>query len=68
MTRRFLARHGIDYEERDVDIEANTRELVEKTGQLSIPVTFIGEHMISGYNEPELRRVLQAEGVEIEAN
>ncbi len=63
MARRFLAQNRIDYEERDVDIEANGLEMLERSGQMSIPVTFVGDRMIIGFNEPELREALKAEGV-----
>ncbi len=65
MTRRFLAKHGIDFEERDVDVDENGREMLERSGQMSTPVTFVGDRMIIGFNEPELRAALAAEGIDL---
>ncbi len=57
--------HKIAFEERDVDTDDFSREMIERSGQMSVPVTFVGERMIIGFNEPELRAALAAEGHEI---
>ncbi len=45
-----------------MDLDDYSREMIERSGQMSIPVTFVGDRMVIGFNEPELRAALAAEG------
>ncbi len=45
-----------------MDLDDYSREMIERSGQMSIPVTLVGDHLIIGFNEPELRSALAAEG------
>ena len=38
-------------------------ELVKKTKQIGVPVTFIGDKFVVGFNEPELEALLKANGL-----
>jgi glutaredoxin len=48
--KRYLTRQGIDFELRDVDDPAISRELVRKTGSRSIPVLDAGGRILTGYS------------------
>ena len=48
--KRYLARRGVDYEERDVDDPAVAAELLRKTGSRSIPVIDVGGRMLTGFS------------------
>lgn len=56
---------GLNVEYTNVDISGNkaaAMELVKKTKQIGVPVTFIGDKFIVGFNEPELEAALKANG------
>ncbi|HBL36650.1 MAG TPA: NrdH-redoxin [Firmicutes bacterium] len=57
--KSFLAEEGISFHEVNVgqDPEA-ARQMVELTGQRSVPVTTIGEQIIIGYNPNGIRELL----------
>jgi len=59
MAKEFFAEHGIAYTEHDVasDIERR-RELIEKSGQLGVPVILVGNDLVVGFDEGRLRELL----------
>jgi glutaredoxin-like YruB-family protein len=60
MAKQYFKSKNIDYEEVDVssDIEA-AREMIEKTGQMGVPVIEIGDKIIIGFNKPAIERALK---------
>ena len=55
----FLQEEGIEYKEVNVGEDpAGARQMVEITGQRSVPVTTIGEQIIIGYDPDGIREVL----------
>jgi glutaredoxin-like YruB-family protein len=60
MAKQYFKSKNIDYEEIDVssDIEA-AREMIEKTGQMGVPVIEIGDNIIIGFNKPAIERALK---------
>ncbi len=57
--KEFLKQHNIPYTEHDVAADADKRkEMIEKTGQMGVPVTIIGDEAIVGYNEGKLKELL----------
>ena len=57
----YLKSRDIPYSEKDVskDVELQ-QELTKRTGKLSVPVTIIGEEIISGYNREKIGAVLDS--------
>jgi glutaredoxin 3 len=55
----FLKEHNIDFEDIDVasDHEA-AHEMVEKSGQMGVPVIDINGKIIVGFNKPEIESAL----------
>ena len=55
----FLKKHKIKFSEANVaeDIES-AREMIEKTGQMAVPVIEINDVFIIGYDEEKLRELL----------
>lgn len=55
----FLKKHKVKFVEANVgaDIEA-AREMIEKTGQMAVPVVEINGEIIIGYDEEKLRESL----------
>lgn len=63
LTRNYLNERGIPFREKNVidDIDLQ-EELMAKTGELSVPVVFVGNKQISGYNRALLENELDAAG------
>ena len=57
----YLKSRDIPYSEKDVskDVELQ-EELTKRTGKLSVPVTIIGDEIISGYNREKIGAVLDS--------
>ncbi len=59
--KQYLDSKKVAYEEIDVDANQEAaRELVEKSGQAGIPVVFIGDEMIVGFDRPRIDSALTA--------
>lgn len=59
-TKQFLKENNVKFKEINVDSYPNAaRELMEKTGQLGIPVTIVDGKPIIGFNVPELKKALK---------
>jgi glutaredoxin-like YruB-family protein len=49
--KEYLARKGVSYEEVDVSTDRKAAgEMVKKSGQMGVPVIFIGDTMLVGFN------------------
>ncbi len=59
-TEEFFKAHKIKYKSIDVGSDYKAaREMVEKSGQMGVPVIDIDGQIIVGYDEPRLRKVLK---------
>lgn len=55
----FFKEHNIQYTKVDVGVDAVKRnEMVEKSGQMGVPVMDIGGQIVIGYDEDALRELL----------
>ncbi|MBI3930574.1 MAG: PDZ domain-containing protein [Chloroflexi bacterium] len=62
MVKEFLSQKGVTYKEYDVSLDQNAaRQLVNRTGQMGVPVTVIDGQTIIGYDRVQLERVLSRE-------
>ncbi|MEN6371163.1 MAG: glutaredoxin domain-containing protein [Armatimonadota bacterium] len=58
--KRYLAEKGISFLDKDVATDINARnEMVQKSGQLGVPVIEIDGHIIIGFNKPKLDEMLK---------
>ncbi len=56
----FLKENKIEFESKDVGKDVNARqEMVEKTGQMGVPVTDIDGEIVVGFNVPLLKHHLK---------
>lgn len=62
MAKDYFKEQGVAYEEINVatDIEKR-KEMVEKSGQLGVPVIEIGDKVIVGFDEEEIASLLSAQ-------
>ena len=59
MAKDFFKEKNIAYTEYDVASNLEKRkEMMEKSGQLGVPVIFIGDQMIIGFNKPKIAAAL----------
>ena len=54
MTKEFLKENNIEYTDYDVSTDAEKRqEMIEKSGQMGVPVIFVGDPSNPSLREPE---------------
>ena len=59
MAKDFLKENNVEYTEFNVAEDAEKRqEMVEKSGQMGVPVIMIKGNMMIGFNEEKLRELL----------
>ena len=59
MTKEFLKEKGIEYTDFNVAEDADKRqEMIEKSGQMGVPVVYVGDEMMVGFDEGKLKAAL----------
>ncbi|MDQ5901709.1 MAG: glutaredoxin 3 [Patescibacteria group bacterium] len=59
MAKDFFAANNVAFTDYDVSTdEAKRSEVIERSGQMGVPVIFIDGEMVIGFNEPKLRELL----------
>jgi len=59
MAKDFLNEKGIEVEVFDVSVDAKKRqELVDKSGQMGVPVLEIGDEIVVGFDEAKITQLL----------
>ncbi len=59
LVKNFLEEKGVKYEEVDVSKDAKAlEEMKEKTGQMGVPVTLIGDKVVIGFDKNKLEKLL----------
>lgn len=62
MAKDFFNDEGVAYTEYNVAEDAEKRtEMMEKTGQMGVPVIEIGDEVVIGFNEGKIKELLAAE-------
>ncbi len=60
--KQFLAQRGVTFTEHDVSRDrAAAEEMVEKSGQMGVPVTVIDGQVVVGFDRPRLEQLLSAQ-------
>lgn len=55
----FLKENNIRFEEKDVSKDKKAaEEMIEKSGQMGVPVIEIGSKVIVGFDRPEIKKAL----------
>jgi len=61
--KKLFSEHNIAYTEKDVAQDAAARsEMIERSGQLGVPVIDVNGTVVVGFNEPKLRELLDIRG------
>ncbi len=59
MTKDFLKEKGITYTDYNVASDLEKRqEMIQKSGQMGVPVIFVGDDMIIGFDQARLSSTL----------
>ncbi len=59
MAKDFFQKNNVEYQEFDVGTDlAKRQEMIEKSGQMGVPVITVGGDMIVGFNKPRLEELL----------
>ena len=59
MTKEFFKQNNIQYEELDVAKDINARgEMIQKSGQMGVPVIEVNGETIVGFDQPKLKKAL----------
>lgn len=57
--KEFFQANNIQYAEYDVATDiARRKEMIEKSGQMGVPVIYVGDQLIVGFDEGRLRQLL----------
>lgn len=60
MAKEYFKDNGVEYKEYDVSQDSEARqEMVDKSGQMGVPVIFINGEMIVGFNQGRVEELLQ---------
>jgi len=61
--KEFFKNNNIQYEEKDVSVDqATANEMVQKSGQMGVPVILVGEEKVVGFDQPKLKILLGLDG------
>ena len=59
MTKEFFKEKNIEYTDYDVSTDAEKRqEMIEKSGQMGVPVIYIDDEMFIGFDKDKLSTAL----------
>jgi glutaredoxin len=59
MAKDFFVKNNVAFQEFDVGHDlAKRQEMIEKSGQMGVPVISVGDDMIVGFNKPRLTELL----------
>ncbi|PIR89502.1 MAG: NrdH-redoxin [Candidatus Harrisonbacteria bacterium CG10_big_fil_rev_8_21_14_0_10_40_38] len=59
MAKEFFKKNEVKYEEKDVAIDEKARdEMINKSGQLGVPVIDVDGNIVVGFDQAELSRLL----------
>ncbi len=59
LAKNFFKEKGVEYTDYDVSTDNEKRqEMVEKSGQMGVPVIFIGEEMIIGFDKDKVEEII----------
>ena len=59
MAKEFLKANKVEFE--DIDVSSNreaAEHMIEKSGQMGVPVIEIGEEIIVGFDKPAIKKAL----------
>jgi glutaredoxin-like YruB-family protein len=57
--KEYLSRKGISYQEYNVAVDRDkAKEMIQKSGQMSVPVIIVDSEVVVGFNQVQLDKLL----------
>lgn len=57
--KKFFAQNNVEYTEHNVAADLEKRkEMIEKSGQMGVPVIAIDNDLVVGFNQPKIKQLL----------
>lgn len=64
MAKEFFQKNNVQFQEFNVGTDlAKRQEMIEKSGQMGVPVIMVGDDMIVGFNKAKLEGLLNISAV-----
>jgi glutaredoxin len=64
MAKEFFQKNNVEFQEFDVGKDlAKRQEMIEKSGQMGVPVISVGSDMVVGFNKARLSELLNIQEV-----
>jgi glutaredoxin len=60
--KEFLSREGHPYDSKNIEEDDRAYDELLALGARAVPVTVIGDHVVTGYDQAALRKALEAAG------
>ncbi len=59
MAKEFFQKNNVEFQEFDVGTDLEKRkEMIDKSGQMGVPVITVGNDLVVGFNKPKLQELL----------
>jgi glutaredoxin-like YruB-family protein len=59
MSKEFFKENGVTYKEYNVAADLEKRqEMIQKSGQMGVPVIFVGDELVVGFDKEKLSELL----------
>lgn len=59
MTKEFFKQNNVEYAEKNVAVDAHARdEMIQKSGQMGVPVIDVDGKLVIGFDKPRLSELL----------
>ena len=60
MTKMYFKDNNVEYQEKDVSSNSVLQqEMIEKSGQMGVPVILIDDQVVIGFDKPRLQELLK---------
>ncbi len=60
LAKEFFQKHNVEYQEYNVGTDLEKRqEMIDKSGQMGVPVITVGGDTVVGFNKPRLEELLE---------
>ena len=60
MSKEFFKEHSVAYTEYNVATDlAKRQEMIQKSGQMGVPVIFVGDELVVGFDKDKLSELLE---------
>ena len=57
--KEFFTEHGVEFSDYNVATDLEKRkEMIQKSGQMGVPVIYVGDQLVVGFDEPRLKELL----------